>query len=297
MNKVFKIYKIQFPNGKVYIGQTYNTHKRWLEHLYEASSGNQTKLYKAMRKYHIVYENFSILEDNILTKEEANAKEINYIKSFNSIKNGYNIGIGGNNGWQPSGENHPKSILTDLELLKLRKIRATKQYSMNEIYEFYKKRLSYSGFEKYWNFETRQNVGEEYNTEDLKLFYRKNKENIKGQKHWYSKLTDEQVLKLREYYFQNGVKMKKIWEPFKNLYSLSGIRKIVLGDTYTNVPMPNKTEKCAKRKERLSKENVLFIREKYDSGYKVMEILKKWFPNCGENTILNVAKRKTYTNY
>lgn len=94
MNKIFKIYKISFPNGKVYIGQTYNTHKRWLEHLYEASSGNSLKLYKAMRKYHTTIDNFSVVEDNILTSEEANAKEIYYIKYYDSIHNGYNIGIG-----------------------------------------------------------------------------------------------------------------------------------------------------------------------------------------------------------
>lgn len=95
MNKIYKIYKIQFPNGKIYIGQTYNTHKRWLEHLYEASTDNNLKVYKAMRKYHITINDFSIVEDNILTQEEANAKEIYYINKFNSQKEGYNIGFGG----------------------------------------------------------------------------------------------------------------------------------------------------------------------------------------------------------
>lgn len=297
MNKIFKIYKIQFPNGKVYIGQTYNVHKRWLEHLYEACSGNQLKVYKAMRKYHIKYENFSIIEDNIFTQEEANQKEIYYIKIYDSQNNGYNIGSGGVNGWQPHGENHPKSILTDNELLELRKLRYSKQYSMNELYEFYKDRITYSGFEKYWNYESRPEVGNEFNTKELKQFYKTFKENIKGENHVHSKLTNEQVLYLRMSYFQDGIKIKVLWENFKNLYSLSGFRKIILGKTYTNVPMPNKTEMCAKKQEWLTKEEVLFIRQKYDSGMKVMEILRKWFPNKGENTILNAAKRKTYTNY
>ena len=48
MDKVYKIYKIQFPNNKVYIGQTYNINKRWKEHLQEAKCSN-TKVYKAMR--------------------------------------------------------------------------------------------------------------------------------------------------------------------------------------------------------------------------------------------------------
>ncbi len=33
-----------------------------------------------MRKYNIVLDNFSIIEDNILTQEEANIKEIYYIE-------------------------------------------------------------------------------------------------------------------------------------------------------------------------------------------------------------------------
>ena len=33
-----------------------------------------------MRKYNIVLDNFSIIEDNILTQEEANTKEIYYIE-------------------------------------------------------------------------------------------------------------------------------------------------------------------------------------------------------------------------
>ena len=80
MNTIFKIYKIQFPNGKVYIGQSKNYKKRWREHLREAAKGNDLKVYRAMRKYNITIEAFSIIEDNITTQEEANAREIYYIQ-------------------------------------------------------------------------------------------------------------------------------------------------------------------------------------------------------------------------
>ena len=33
MDRTHKIYKIQFPNGKVYIGQTVDVNSRWREHL------------------------------------------------------------------------------------------------------------------------------------------------------------------------------------------------------------------------------------------------------------------------
>lgn len=51
-NKIFTIYKISFPNGKVYIGQTYHYHQRIKEHLNEMKHSDY-KLYRAMRKYNI----------------------------------------------------------------------------------------------------------------------------------------------------------------------------------------------------------------------------------------------------
>ena len=297
MNKIYSIYKIQFPNGKVYIGQTYNTHKRWLEHLYEAASGNNLKVYKAMRKYKITIDNFYIVEANILTQEEANAKEIYYISKFNSQKEGYNTGSGGLNGWQPKGETHPKAVLTDAELLQLRKIRYSKLYSVANVFEFYKHRLSFSGFQKYWNYESRPEIGKEYNTQELSYYYRTDKKSLRGENHFYSKLTNDEVILIRNQYWVEGIKMKDIWQSYKDKYSLSGFRKIVLGQTYTNIPMPERTEKCKKKKDWLSKDQVLFIREQYSKGYKVMQIIKEWFPSLGENIVSNIVHNKTYTNY
>ena len=137
MNKVFKIYKISFPNGKFYIGQTYNIDKRWKEHLNEAKYSD-FKVYRAMRKYNITLEAFSIEEDNILTQEEADSKEIYYIEKYNSYYNGYNSTLGGINGCiVPSGENHPKAVLDDEELYELRRIRASKEYTCGELYNKY----------------------------------------------------------------------------------------------------------------------------------------------------------------
>ena len=56
--------------------------------------------------------------------------------------------------------------------------------------------------------------------------------------------------------------MKEIWNEYKNLYSLSGFRKVVLGKTYTNIPMPQKSELC-KKPIRLTTDIVLDIRNKY----------------------------------
>lgn len=294
MNKIFKIYKIEFPSNKVYIGQTCDYKSRWREHLLDAASGIQRKVYNAMRKYKTTLENFSIIEDNILSKEEANAREIYYIELYDSFKNGYNSTPGGD-GFQLYGENHPMAKLSDEQILNIRIIRASKLYTMSEVYKFYETEMSYNGFEKIWNYETRKEIGEEYNTEELHKFYKKFTKTV-GQAHGNSKLTNEQVIEIRNKYWVDGIKMEDIWEDFKDLYSLSGFRKVVLGSTYKNVPMPQQTEKCSYKKK-LTKEQVLLIREKYESGMKITEIIEKWFPNYSESAIYLIATRQRYKNY
>ena len=293
MNKEYKIYKIQFPNGKVYIGQSCNYHSRWREHLREAAIGNTTKVYRAMRKYKIDITAFSIIEENILTQEEADAKEIYYIKKYDSWHNGYNCNSGGGNIEHLKGEKHPLSILSDSELYELRQIRASKQYSMNEVYSFYKDRLSYSGFQKCWNYETRENIASELNTKDLVNYYRKDKKYCTGEKSAHSKLSNDEVIKIRDAYWCKGIKMKDIWKEYKHLYSLSGFRKVILGKTYVNVPMPQKSELC-KKPIRLTTDIVLDIRNKYKEGYKIMQIIKNFYPKLSESVVSQIVHNKRH---
>jgi len=107
-----------------------------------------TKIYRAMRKYKTTIENFSVIEDGILTVEEANKREIYYIEKYNSYYDGYNSTLGGDSGFQPKGEDSPNAILPNTEILKIRQIRASKEYTMQQVYEFYKDEMSYSGFDK-----------------------------------------------------------------------------------------------------------------------------------------------------
>lgn len=95
------IYKITNNiNGKIYIGQTYQTlENRWKKHIQQIDDGSY--FHNSLKKYGI--ENFSceILEENI-DESELNNKEIYYISKFNSFafapnSNGYNTTKGGNN--------------------------------------------------------------------------------------------------------------------------------------------------------------------------------------------------------
>jgi|SRR5579872_2931347 len=91
---LYLVYKHTAPNGKSYIGQTFNYQRRCWEHQRPSKS---RAFYNAIQKYG--WNNFKheILKDG-LTLEEASFWEEFYIKYFNTIKpNGYNIRAGGNN--------------------------------------------------------------------------------------------------------------------------------------------------------------------------------------------------------
>lgn len=93
-------------NGKVYIGQTkQSTTLRWKNGKgYLRNDNHQNSVFSnAILKYG--WENFTheILENNIPTQEEANNREIFWIKHFNSYigfenSNGYNMTLGGDTG-------------------------------------------------------------------------------------------------------------------------------------------------------------------------------------------------------
>jgi predicted GIY-YIG superfamily endonuclease len=109
------IYKIQFPNGKHYIGLTTNSlDQRKQEHKCRAKRGDTKILYNALRKYDMV-DTFELIEiDTAETLEELGEKEIGYILMYNSYylnETGYNMTYGGegNFGYVHTEENNIKN--------------------------------------------------------------------------------------------------------------------------------------------------------------------------------------------
>lgn len=93
------IYKIEFPNGKHYIGLTTTSLKRRkAQHKNCAKSGDNHCLYNALRKYEMV-DTFELIEiDTADTLEKLYEKEIEYILTCNSHYidgYGYNMTYGG----------------------------------------------------------------------------------------------------------------------------------------------------------------------------------------------------------
>ena len=88
---------INQTNGKVYIGQTWNTIKqRWFDHK-KPSGKNCVKLHRAIMKHGA---NSFILELLTVcgTQETADYWESFFIERYDSIKTGYNIRSGGSRG-------------------------------------------------------------------------------------------------------------------------------------------------------------------------------------------------------
>lgn len=93
--KLYIIYKFTSPSGKGYIGQTCNLKQRITQHKKKCS--HCSAFSNSIEKYG--FDNFTldILDEN-LTIEEANNKEQDYIKEYNTLSpNGYNLTTGGLN--------------------------------------------------------------------------------------------------------------------------------------------------------------------------------------------------------
>lgn len=93
------IYKVTNLNsGNSYIGQTIKSlEERKEQHIIKSKKG-KSKFHKALNSYGVnsfIWEVIDIAE----TKDELNEKEINYIKQYNTISNGYNMVEGGTGGY------------------------------------------------------------------------------------------------------------------------------------------------------------------------------------------------------
>lgn len=102
LKRVTGIYKIENTiNGKVYIGQSVNIKKRFIEHRYRAYDKSDEKtyslyLYSAIRKHGVENFSFSIIEE--CNAEELNEREMYWIDHYhaNQKEYGYNLSDGGN---------------------------------------------------------------------------------------------------------------------------------------------------------------------------------------------------------
>ena len=88
------IYKIEHPSGLVYVGQSQDCNKRWLQHVSEAFGRRYCfKLYKAMRSLGLENFTFSILEECAV--EDLDEREVHWMRKLNALDPvmGLNTGV------------------------------------------------------------------------------------------------------------------------------------------------------------------------------------------------------------
>lgn len=131
--KICGVYKItNLINGKVYIGQSRDIHKRWIDHRRKSPYLSNIYLHRAIRKHGIENFRFEVLEECRI--DQLNDLERKYIIRYKSLKpNGYNLDLGGGAGKEISKETKeklrlattgeknpnygkPKSLLTRIKL-------------------------------------------------------------------------------------------------------------------------------------------------------------------------------------
>jgi len=217
------IYKIEFPNGKHYIGLTTTSLKqRKQQHKLAAKRGANQYLYNALRKYDME-DTFELIEiDTADTHDELCELEIGYILMYNSYykdDGGYNMTFGGEsfNGYIHTEESkkkiseakkkyHEENPEAGQKFAEYAKIRyennpEAKQKTSGAMKEYYEN-----------NPEARQQV-----SEALKTYYKNNtgarQKNSEAQKTYYKKhpeVKQKNSEKRKQYHKDNPGFIKKM---------------------------------------------------------------------------------------
>ena len=82
------IYKITSPTGKIYIGQSCNLDKRYLDYVKTVNCKNQTRLYNSLKKYGFSEHIFEVIEECIV--DDLNKRERYWQDFYNVLEEGLN---------------------------------------------------------------------------------------------------------------------------------------------------------------------------------------------------------------
>lgn len=248
VNNVYSgVYKIIFPNNKIYIGISNNIYRRMLEH--NSDFRNNLPIEKAIQKYGKITE-FVILEEiNPNDRELMREREKFWIFAFNSNKKefGYNISEGGDGA--DIGSNNSQAKLTEEQYQQVYKDLIDNKLSLQEIADKYEMHLSSL---------SKLNNGHTYFHSAVDYPIRKTKPKVAGINSGNSKFSQQDIediwILLQ---FHPELSMKQIADKY-SVYA-STIQNINQGKTYinSNLTYPLRESKTGKRK--LSNEQVFQI--------------------------------------
>ena len=218
-------------NGRQYVGQSIDIERRKRQHLYAATNGDMSVLHTAMRKDGINNFIFSVLEECLPT--ELDDKERFWITTLNTYLRGYNANLGGQLENCSQGEENGRATFTNTEVLNIRNCVYINKEEPKDIYnKEYSERCSYDRFWSMVHGETWQNV-------DTSMIYTR-QANVIGSKNPRAKLTEEDVIVIRNRKYINNESTKAIYQDYKERISFSAFEKIALGITWKHIPIPKK---------------------------------------------------------
>lgn len=228
------IYKITNNiNGKIYIGQSNNIQRRFSEHQ-NRGAASRIPVDVAIQKYGKENFSFEIIEECAI--EQLNQRETYWINHFNSIENGYNCSVGGDQ--QSIGSNNGRAILTENEV-KIIRTAYNNHERRKDVYKQFEDKITFSSFARVWDGTSWSHIMPEVLTEENKKYY--SKEATNGEKSSNAKLTDEEVIKIRERYVSENA--KTIYKDYESRCSYNTLQQILWGRTYKHLPIYKKKEK------------------------------------------------------
>lgn len=228
------IYKItNKKTKKSYIGQSNDIERRFKEH--------QTKGEKSRIPVDIVIKKYG--KDNFLYEiieecniEELNQKETYWIQYFDTVNNGYNCNLGGEQ--QSIGESNGRAKLTEEDIIFIRKA-YNEHKKQKDIYENYKDLISFEHFQNIWQGRVWKHIMPEVFTDENKKYYIY--ENSKGEASNKATFTNEEIMTIRTRYINESA--KQIYEDYKDRVAFQSFQMILWGRYYDNLPIYKKKEK------------------------------------------------------
>ena len=223
------IYKINFPNGKIYIGLSCDIRRR----MYEHNNGKKarTPCDLAIKKYGKITE-IEILEF-INDKSLLGEREQWWISRLNSNTRevGYNLTVGGDSSLL-NGEDSPVATFSNNEVLDIRKRRFDGERKI-DVYGSYPGK-SFATFEKVWLGKGYPGIGREYliETNSISRQEYSSKANS-GENNNKAKLTKEDVLMIRSRY-DAGESPTDIYKDY-NKVTLKSLIRVCKRETWKSI--------------------------------------------------------------
>lgn len=221
------IYKLNFPNGKIYIGQTINLKRRMWEH--NNPSTTKQPVDKAINKYGKMYV-VEILETP--TKESLDDREAHYINLYNSNHRdiGYNILRGGSQNCSIV-----KRKLSREQVYSIRQRFANGEDYVKLRDDFVPHIVSSTCFNRVLQYQTYCEIGLEFRDKRTLTREEKIAITVSSTRSGGSVFTREDVLFIRDLY-QQGNTHTHIWRSFyKERCGVNAVRSVCLNETYKDI--------------------------------------------------------------